>query len=178
MTQPKFIFAGPPGVGKSTAIATISDVPPLMTDVDTTDDLAAVKAKTTVAMDYGELKLEDGTTIRLYGTPGQKRFEFMWRILLEGALGLIILVDNSRPDPMSDLYQYLEDFASFTKDGNGALVIGVTRSVESPQPGIDDYTDLLMRRDLICPIFEVDMREKQDVLLLMDALLATLELAA
>jgi hypothetical protein len=35
------------------------------------------------------------------GTPGQARFDFMWRILSEGALGVVVLVDNRRPDPPS-----------------------------------------------------------------------------
>ncbi len=39
--------------------------------------------------------------IRLFGTPGQSRFDFLWKILAKNALGMIILTDNSRPDPLA-----------------------------------------------------------------------------
>jgi signal recognition particle receptor subunit beta len=168
MAHTKFIFAGPPGVGKSTAIAAISDKPPIMTDVAATDEVAAIKAMTTVAMDYGEFDVGDGSVVRLYGTPGQKRFDFMWRILLKGALGLIVLIDNSRDDPLADLCNYLDDFGDFAGADGSGVVIGITRLGERPAPSLDDYTELLMN----------DMRKRDDVLMLMDALLVSLEYAA
>jgi len=73
MSQYKIIFTGPVGAGKTTAIASISDVEPFSTDKLSTDMTAKRKAKTTVAMDYGYMKLDSGETIHLYGTPGQER---------------------------------------------------------------------------------------------------------
>src|SRR5690606_37353134 len=106
----KLIFAGSMGAGKTTAIAAISEISPVRTDVENTDRASHQKATTTAAMDYGEVTLAGGDKLRLYGTPGQTRFDFMWKILGKGALGVIILVDNSRPDPLADLREYLQAF--------------------------------------------------------------------
>ena len=57
MAELKFVITGTAGVGKTTAIAAISDVPPLCTDADTTDELAQIKDATTVAFDFGEVNL-------------------------------------------------------------------------------------------------------------------------
>src|SRR5512139_2881292 len=111
----KLIFAGPVGVGKTTAIAAISDIPPVSTDV-----------AATVAMDYGFFTLDDGQYIHLYGTPGQERFDFMWEILTEGGLGLILMVDATRSDPIADMTFYLDRFAKFI-NVTGA-VIGLNRN--------------------------------------------------
>ncbi len=126
MKQIKFIFTGPPGAGKTTAIAAISEFPPVSTDVLSTDDLAKTKEKTTVAMDFGQITLDNGLKIGLYGTPGQERFRFMWEILVQGGLGLIVLIDNRRPDPLKDLEIYLDNFSEFIDKTDA--VIGITCS--------------------------------------------------
>ena len=48
------------------------------------------KRTTTVALDYGLMKLDAGERIHLYGTPGQERFDFMWDILTKGGLGVVL----------------------------------------------------------------------------------------
>jgi signal recognition particle receptor subunit beta len=171
--DPKFIFTGTPGVGKTTAIAAISEIPLIGTDMTTTDELSAIKGTTTVALDYGQVTLEDGQVIRLYGTPGQQRFDFMWRIIVQGGLGLIILVDNSRDNPLVDLGIYLDNFADFIAET--AVVIGVTRTNKATIPGLDEYIDFLLQRGQVHPVFEVDIRQRDDVLILLDALLSCLE---
>ena len=99
MSNYKIIFTGPVGAGKSTAIAALSDVPPVTTDEQASDMTKDLKPTTTVAMDYGVMKLDGDERIHLYGTPGQERFNFMWDILSEGGLGLVMLLDNTRTDP-------------------------------------------------------------------------------
>lgn len=176
MKQIKFIFTGPPGAGKTTAIAAISEFPPVSTDVLSTDDLAKTKEKTTVAMDFGQITLDNGLKIGLYGTPGQERFRFMWEILVQGGLGLIILVDNRRPDPLKDLEVYLDNFSEFIEKTDA--VIGITCSDVKEMPTLDDYQDVLQKRGQVFPVFSVDARKKEDVLFLLNALLTCLELAA
>lgn len=173
MSEVKLIITGPPGAGKTTAIAAISETPPVRTDTQTTDDLSSVKEETTVAMDFGEITLEDGQKVFLYGTPGQRRFEFMWKILVEGGLGLIILVDCSRPQPVDDLRMYLENFSEFIE--KTGVVVGITRTESLESPRLPEFYDCLEATGRIFPIFEVDIRERDDVALLINALVSTLE---
>lgn len=173
MKQIKFIFTGPPGAGKTTAIASISEFPPVSTDVFSTDGLAAVKEKTTVAMDFGQITLDNGQKIGLYGTPGQQRFKFMWDILVQGGLGLIVLVDNRRPDPLKDLGIYLDNFEEFIKATDA--VVGVTCMDLKDSPTIDDYQNFLQERNQLFPVFAIDARNKDDVIFLLNTLLTCLE---
>ena len=173
MSTYKIIFTGPVGAGKSTAIAALSDIEPFQTEDFATDETKNMKANTTVAMDYGLMKLEDGERIHLYGTPGQERFDFMWEILTEGGLGLILLLNNANPDPLKDLTFYLKAFGDFIKS-NG-IAIGVTRLDTNPKPGLDDYHKVLQDLNLHCPVFEVDARNAQDVITLTSALMYSLD---
>ena len=168
----KILITGTMGAGKTTAIAAISEIPPLSTDVHNSDTSVA-KAVTTVGLDYGEITLEGGEKLRLYGTPGQKRFDFMWKILARGALGVVILIDNSRPDPLADLAQYLDGFSDLIK--RTACVIGVGRMDTHPLPDIDSFADVLSARGLVCPVFAADVRDRPQVLQLLDLLLVQLE---
>ena len=175
MAQIKLIFTGTPGAGKTTAIGAISEVPPVTTDMLATDDLAERKAETTVALDFGEFTLDDGQTVHLYGTPGQLRFDFMWEILTAGGLGLIVLVDNTRPDPLADMALYLEKFSGFIRQTG--VVIGVTRTDVGGGPSIDDYYEFLHRRGEMYPVFDADVRREGDVVMLVEALLSMLAYA-
>ncbi|MFL1468010.1 GTP-binding protein [Marinobacter sp. DUT-3] len=175
MSEIKLIITGAPGAGKTTAIAAISETPPVRTDQATTDDLADLKEETTVAMDFGDLTLEDGQKVFLYGTPGQRRFEFMWKILVQGGLGLILLVDCSRDDPLADMDMYLENFADFIEETG--VVIGLTRRDEFDSPSLDDFYERLDRWGTVFPILEVDVRKKEDVSLMINALISTIEFA-
>lgn len=171
--QYKLIFAGPVGAGKTTAIATISDTKVLNTDTKATDMTSERKATTTVAMDYGSMRLDDETQIHLYGTPGQERFNFMWDILTEGGIGLLLLIDNTRANPLQDLDFYTKSFREFINTTQ--LVVGVTRMDEYRGLEIKDYAQALVKLNLHAPVFEVDAREKADVSVMVKALLYSLE---
>lgn len=173
MSVYKIIFTGPVGAGKTTAIASISDIEPFQTEEMATDETQKLKANTTVAMDYGLMKLEDGERIHLYGTPGQERFDFMWEILTEGGIGLVLLLNNANPDPVKDLEFYLKSFRGFIDESG--ISIGVTRMNESAKPDLDDYAKILEQHDLRCPIFEVDARNPEDVITLTSSLLYSID---
>ena len=131
MNEYKILITGTMGAGKTTAIAAISEVPPIMTDVQN-NDTSNSKLTTTVGLDYGELSLDGGDKLRIYGTPGQERFAFMWKVLAKGALGLIVLVDNSRPDPLADLGAYLNSFAELIARAGCVIAVGRTESHPTP----------------------------------------------
>ena len=107
LQQYKIVFGGTMGAGKSAAIQALSDIPVVTTEAVNTDTAAHHKFLTTVGIDYGEISLEDGTQIGLYGTPGQDRFDFMWSIVCKGAMGIVILIDHSQADRLKDLEFYL-----------------------------------------------------------------------
>lgn len=161
------------GAGKTTAISALSEIPVINTDVRATDEAALRKERTTVAMDYGEMTLPDGQKLRLYGTPGQERFSYMWKILMDGALGLIILVDNAGDNPLGDLDLYLTHFRQYIEDTSA--VIGVTRMDVAEKPELDEYYDYLLQKDLQLPIFSIDVRERDNVVMMIEALVAMLE---
>jgi signal recognition particle receptor subunit beta len=173
VNQYKIIFTGPVGAGKTTAISSISDLAPVKTDAAASDMTKDRKKSTPVAMDYGVMNLEGGEKVHLYGTPGQERFDFMWDILTTGGIGLILLLDNTRSDPFQDLRFFVEAFDKFIKDT--AVAIGVTQMDISSKPSIADYHQQLQSMGLNPPLFAVDAREHNDVSLLVQALLYTLD---
>ena len=169
----KIIFTGPVGSGKSTAINAISDVPVISTEELATDEVKDRKETTTVALDYGMIKLPMGENIHLYGTPGQQRFSFMWDILVENAIGIIILVDNANEDPLGNLSFFLENFREFIT--NNAIAIGITRTDISKGPRLSEYRRILRDYKINPPLFEVDGRKKSDISVLIQALLYSLD---
>jgi signal recognition particle receptor subunit beta len=173
ITNKKIIFTGPVGAGKTTAIESMSDIPIVSTNEEASDMTKNRKPQTTVAMDYGRIHIGDKEKIHLYGTPGQERFSFMWDILTNGALGLILLLDNSRDNPQQDLKFYLQSFKKFIQEGE--LIIGVTRLDEQKSPSINDYRHWLDDLSVSAPVFTVDARERQDVSCLVQALLYSLD---
>jgi uncharacterized protein len=175
MQEHKILFTGTMGAGKTTAIASVSEVPPVVTDVKNTDESSA-KPMTTVGLDFGMLTLDTGDRLRLFGTPGQMRFDFLWRILVRGALGLVVLIDNSRPDPLADLDVYLQGFRDELK--TLPCVVGIGRTESHAAPDLEAYADRLQAHDLVLPLLRVDVRRRDDVLLLIDTLLAQLESSA
>lgn len=172
MQRLKIVFSGPMGAGKTQAIASLSDIPVVSTEVMNTDLDANAKLLTTVGMDYGELTIEGGSSIGLYGTPGQERFSFIWPILSQGALGVVILIDHSAADPVADLAHYLKTF-----DGiyDGRIVVGVTQVDKMPEREFSIYRDWLSSNGRNLPVFAADMRKREDVLLLVESIIASLE---
>ncbi|MCK9619690.1 MAG: GTP-binding protein [Methylobacter sp.] len=173
MSQYKIIFAGPVGAGKTTAIHSISDVPPVKTDATASDMAKDRKSATTVAMDYGIMNLPGGEKLHLYGTPGQERFNFMWDILTEGGIGLILLLDNTRADPFLDMKFFLDSFSQFIS--KTTVAIGVTQMDLSDKPTIADYQIKLKEIGLNRPVFAVDARVKNDISILVQSLLYSLD---
>src|SRR5882724_11453906 len=112
----KMVVAGGFGVGKTTAVAAVSEIEPLTTEASITEVAAGIddvsltpnKTTTTVAMDFGCLTLDPTLKLYLFGTPGQDRFGFMWDDVTEGALGALVVVDSRRLDDCFPAVDYFE----------------------------------------------------------------------
>lgn len=171
LQQYKIVFGGTMGAGKSAAIKTLSDVAVISTEAVNTDTQAHSKLLTTVGIDYGEIRLDDGTQIGLYGTPGQDRFDFMWSIVCKGAIGIVLLIDHSRVARLLDLEFYLQ---AFEKHGSN-IVIGITHIDKVDDLKLKVYRDWMQIHQKNYPLFAVDARKKDDVLFMIETLIATLE---
>ncbi|MDO5651107.1 MAG: ATP/GTP-binding protein [Moraxella sp.] len=154
----KLIIAGPVGAGKTEAIRTLSDKGVVTTEEVASDHVKEKKRTTTVAMDYGVMKLDSGEQVRLYGTPGQRRFDFMWEILSENALGLILLLNAEEPDPVADLHYYLDSFMPLIK--SSAMVVGITHAENMPWDLHERLSDVLIARGVAANVTEVDARDR------------------
>lgn len=171
LQQHKIVFAGSMGAGKSTAIQTISNIDVLTTEAINTDLQAHQKTLTTVGIDYGELTLEDGIVVGLYGTPGQERFNFIWNVITQGSIGTILFIDHSSNDPIQQLEYYLDYF----KEKSSNIVIGVTHVDQKSTHNTSIYQEWLNTLDTSLAIFFIDARNKEDVLLLIDTLITQTE---
>ncbi|MEW1957576.1 GTP-binding protein [Kineococcus sp. NPDC059986] len=103
----KVVVTGPFGAGKTTFAATVTQGlgggTLTTTETGVSDETAALKASTTVALDHTSFLVPPGpgsvwaaTRVNLFGTPGQDRFAFMWEMLAQNMHGYLVLVDASR----------------------------------------------------------------------------------
>src|SRR5512135_1707062 len=116
MQTVKMVITGPFSAGKTEFIRTISEIDVVSTERKiSTDAERSQKDQTTVAMDFGRITVDDDLVLYLFGTPGQKRFDFMWEILSEGMLGFIVIVDSSRPETFREARSILDTFRGYAE---------------------------------------------------------------
>jgi hypothetical protein len=109
----KMVVTGPFNAGKTEFIHTVSEIDIVSTERRITAEVERIKATTTVAMDFGRITIDKDLILYLFGTPGQKRFDFMWEILSEGMLGFVVLVDSTRPESFREARNILETFRAY-----------------------------------------------------------------
>jgi uncharacterized protein len=113
MQTVKMVVTGPFNAGKTEFIQSVSEINVVSTERKISSEAERVKQTTTVAMDFGRITVDQDLVLYLFGTPGQKRFDFMWEILSEGMLGFIVLVDSTRPETFREARSILETFRAY-----------------------------------------------------------------
>jgi uncharacterized protein len=114
MQAVKMVVTGPFSAGKTEFISTISEIDVVSTERKITSSAEKIKDQTTVAMDFGRITVDDDLVLYLFGTPGQRRFDFMWEILSEGMLGFIVMVDSTKPETFREAKRILETFQGYS----------------------------------------------------------------
>ncbi|MEJ2264368.1 MAG: ATP/GTP-binding protein [Anaerolineales bacterium] len=113
MQTVKMVITGPFNAGKTEFISSVSEIDVVSTDRKISSQVERIKDTTTVAMDFGRITVDNDLVLYLFGTPGQKRFDFMWEILSEGMLGFIVMVDSTRPETFREARSILETFRAY-----------------------------------------------------------------
>ena len=113
MRTVKIVVTGPFNAGKTELIRSVSEIDVVSTERQISSKAEKIKESTTVAMDFGRIAVDDDLILYLFGTPGQKRFDFMWEILSEGMLGFIVMIDSTRPETFREARRILETFRAY-----------------------------------------------------------------
>jgi len=172
MQTVKMVITGPFSAGKTEFIRAISEIDVVSTDRRITDRTMAVKEETTVAMDFGRITVDDELVLYLFGTPGQKRFDFMWEILSEGMLGFVVMVDSTRSDTFHEALQILHTFQGYS--GTPFVIVANKQDLPDAWPPDDLRIALGLNSDIkVLPCVATDRESVKTVLL--ELLYCTLE---
>lgn len=109
----KMVVTGPFNAGKTEFIQSVSEIDVVSTEKRISSEIERIKETTTVAMDFGRITIDNEMVLYLFGTPGQKRFDFMWEILSEGMLGFVVIIDSTRPETFREARKILETFRAY-----------------------------------------------------------------
>lgn len=154
----KLVFVGPVGAGKTTAIASIADSPPISTEMPLCGEAMGRKTTTTVAMDFATVRLGDGHSAFLYGCPGQGHFEFMRPILLQGAFGVVVVLNGADPDVVDHCQYWSQTIVDF--DADLPIVIGITRTDEALTFDLGRVRAAMRALGIFAPVFTFDARDQ------------------
>lgn len=159
MQTVKIVVTGPFNAGKTEFIRSISEIDVVSTERKITLEAEKVKNSTTVAMDFGRITVDDDLVLYLFGTPGQKRFDFMWEILSEGMLGFVVAVDSTRPETFREARTILETFKAYAPT---PFVVAANKQDHKDAWDVDDMR-LALRLDPAVKMLPCVAKDKETV---------------
>lgn len=159
MQTVKIVVTGPFNAGKTEFIQSVSEIDVVSTERKITAEAEKVKESTTVAMDFGRITVDDDLVLYLFGTPGQKRFDFMWEILSEGMLGFIVVVDSTRPETFREARSILETFRAYAPT---PYVVAANKQDKPDAWDVDDMR-VALRLDPKVKFLPLVARDKEQV---------------
>lgn len=175
MQTVKMVVTGPFNAGKTEFIRSVSEIDVVSTERRISSEIERVKDTTTVAMDFGRITVDEDLVLYLFGTPGQKRFDFMWEILSEGMLGFVVMVDSTRPETFREARSILETFRAYAPT---PYVVGANKQDREDAWEIDDMR-IALRLDAktkLLPCVATDKESVKNILLeLLYSILAEME---
>ena len=166
MQTVKMVVTGPFSAGKTEFIRSVSEIDVVSTERKISAEAEKIKETTTVAMDFGRITVDDDLVLYLFGTPGQRRFWFMWDDLVRGAIGAIVLVDCRR---LQDSFAAVD----FFEHRNLPFLIAVNEFDGAPRYPVEAVREALTLPRHI-PVITVDARDRRSAT---DALIAVSEYA-
>ncbi len=170
MKSYKVVVTGAFNAGKTEFIRTGSDIDIVTTERRISDsELADTKEETTVAMDYGQTRMDD-TVFHLYGTPGQARFEFMWGILAKEMDAYIVIVDSTDQGSLMDTKQIIR---LFQKQAKVPYIIAANKQDNASVLSPEEIARLMGVTDKV-PVVSCVAHDKSAVLAVLQQLRALL----
>jgi len=159
MQTVKIVVTGPFNAGKTEFIRSISEIDVVSTERKISLEAEKVKSSTTVAMDFGRITVDDDLVLYLFGTPGQKRFDFMWEILSEGMLGFVVAVDSTRPETFREARTILETFKAYAPT---PFVVAANKQDHKDAWDVDDMR-VALRLDPAVKMLSCVAKDKESV---------------
>jgi uncharacterized protein len=158
-------FVGPFGVGKTTAVCTVSDSAVTTTEVMSSALRAQtgrhIKTTTTVGLEIGEWTAPDGRRVSIVGTPGQERFDLVRRSAMPRSTGVVLWLFGNHDAALLDAELWLEFLGK--EVATEKLTVAVTRLDNDADPLLSQFREVVHRCDARIPVVAADPRERDSV---------------